>query len=404
MAKRKSHTKPKVTKTRKKKKSNSKNNNTQNSILIYLNKAILFLIIFIIVFFVYTIFIKDDITEISNELQKTKSTTQIKHKKTIKELSKEFEEKTKELTVEYVDNDEESIITNKKPFDLEKKHNPIFTKEELDKITIDEIKINQPKKEEKEKIEEEIIINKAGDNKKTIKKELHTKEKTKYIEPTINHNKAMLAIVIDDISNNSQVRKIQAIPYPVTMAFLPPTSKHKNSAKIAQNIKVHMIHLPLEAGNRRYEETNTLHIGDSLDKIDARIKQLRQWYPNTIYTNNHTGSKFTADDESMDKLIKSLKKYGFYFIDSRTTAKTVIKKYAKKYNLKYMSRNVFIDNKAEKQYIIKQLKSAIKIAKKKGFAIAIGHPHSMTLQTLKEVKYLFKGIQLVNINTLAHNK
>jgi polysaccharide deacetylase 2 family uncharacterized protein YibQ len=67
-----------------------------------------------------------------------------------------------------------------------------------------------------------------------------------------------------------------------------------------------------------------------------------------------------------------------------------------------MSRNVFIDNIQDKQYIIKQLKSAIKIAKKKGFAIAIGHPHTMTLQTLKEVKYLFKDVNVVNINTLAH--
>ncbi len=383
MAKRKTSPKTKH-KPRKKKKSNSKTNN--QVILKYINKVILFLIIFIIIFFIYEVFIKDDISKISNEISKTKKTTPVvKHKKTIKELSKEFEEKTKELTVEYVPNDDEEIIVVKKPIaDTNKKESykepSIFQdyKEDNNKTTSttknqkDNIISSKPEISEDKK----IVINK--------------------------NNKPMLAILIDDVSNISQVRKIEAIPYPITMSFLPPTPRHKNSATIAQGIKVHMIHLPLEAGNRKYEESNTLHVGDSLAKIDARIKSLRDLYPHTLYTNNHTGSKFTADEVSMDRLVKTLKKYNFYFIDSRTTSKTVIKKYAKKYNLHYMSRNVFIDNKQDKQYIINQLKNAIKIAKKKGFAIAIGHPHTMTLQTLKEVKYLFKDIDVVDINTLAH--
>ena len=392
MAQKKPHNKPKTkAKPRKKKKSNSKNN-SKKPILYYINKAILFLIIFIIVFFIYTIFIKDDIKEISDEISNKSHNKVIKkHKKTVKELSKEFEEKTKELTIEYVDNDEDQILTNKKPFKIHKEIP--FPKE---------IVVNKPITKKAEP--KEIIINKLK-KEKVIHEEkelITTPIKTK--PHTYTKNKPMLAILIDDVSNKSQVNKITNINYPITMAFLPPTSSHKHSAQIAQNIPVHMIHLPLEASTRHYEEINTLHVGDSLAKIDARIKYLRKIYPNTIYTNNHTGSKFTSDDVSMDRLVKTLKKYNFFFIDSRTTSKTVIKKYARKYNLPYMSRNVFIDNKQDKQYIIKQLKSAIKIAKKKGFAIAIGHPHSITLQTLKEVKYLFKGINIVNIKTLANSR
>jgi len=377
MAKRKTSPKPKHSK--KKKKSNSKNNN--QVILKYINRAILFLIIFIIVFFIYEVFIKDDISKISNDISKNNKTTkEIKHKKTIKELSKEFEEKTKELTIEYIPSDDEEIVITKKPKAIEndnKYTEPSVFKDYKEDTNITSIEQN------------EIVVSKP-----------EVIQKKKIVSPA--NNKPMLAIIIDDVSNRSHVRKIQNINYPITMSFLPPTPRHKNSATIAQGIKVHMIHLPLEAGNRKYEEINTLHVGDSLAKIDARIKYLRDLYPHTLYTNNHTGSKFTADEVSMDRLTKTLKKYNFYYIDSRTTAKTVIKKYAKKYNLHYMSRNVFIDNIQDKQYIIKQLKSAIKIAKKKGFAIAIGHPHTMTLQTLKEVKYLFKDVNVVNINTLAH--
>jgi len=364
----KNKTTPQKTKSKKTKKKKSNSKNTKKSFLYFINRIIIFFVILIIVFFIYQIFIKDDIKTISKEISKEKIL--IPKHKVLKDINNNFEEKTEELTVEYVNNDkkvvkkENKILTNVSKFDIEKK--PLVEEKIITK--------------EKELVIVEKPIKKVYVNKNT---------------------KPMLVIMIDDVSNKRQVKKIQSISYPITMAFLPPTPNHKHSASLARDIKVHMIHLPLEASTRKYEEGDTLHVGDSLEKIDARIKELKDLYPNTIYTNNHTGSKFTADDISMDRLTKTLKKYGYFYIDSRTTAKTVIKKYATKYNLPYLSRNIFMDNVQDKQYIVNQLKKAIKIAKRNGYAIAIGHPHKITLQTLSEVKYLFKDVQLVNIDTLA---
>jgi uncharacterized protein len=209
----------------------------------------------------------------------------------------------------------------------------------------------------------------------------------------------MIAIIIDDVTNKGQMAKIEQIGYPITMAFMPPTQFHKDSARIVPST-THMVHLPLEASNRNNEESNTLHVGDSLEKIDARIKQIREWYPNARYLNNHTGSKFTEDDTSMDRLIEALKKYNFIFIDSKTTAKTVANKYTKKYGLRYISRNIFLDNIQTKQTITEQLKKAVAIAKKTGLAVVIGHPHQITLQTLKESKELLSGINLVLVDKI----
>ena len=64
------------------------------------------------------------------------------------------------------------------------------------------------------------------------------------------------------------------------------------------------------------------------------------------------------------------------------------------------SRNIFLDNKKDKKYIQKQLKKAIKIAKKNGMAIAIGHPYGITFKTLKESKHLLEGLELVYVNKL----
>jgi polysaccharide deacetylase 2 family uncharacterized protein YibQ len=231
--------------------------------------------------------------------------------------------------------------------------------------------------------------------KNTIQKENIQKVESKPIKAL-----PKLAIIIDDVTSSYQITKIKNIPYPVTMAFLPPTSKHKNSAKISQDINTYMIHLPLEAGSRRFEEENTLHINDSISKIEHRIRNLKKLYPRAKYINNHTGSKFTSNDKSMDKLIKILKKYNYTFLDSRTTAKTVASKYANKYHLTMLSRNIFLDNKQDKQYIKNQLTKAVKMAKKHGFAIAICHPHNITLKTLAQSKYLFEDINLVLINNI----
>lgn len=259
---------------------------------------------------------------------------------------------------------------------------------------------------EKEYIHPEPPIKKSKNQKQTITEEnKNIKENKKVIQKPIvqKDTRPKLAIVIDDVTLQSQVNKILNLNYPVTMAFMPPTSNHKNSAKITRDLDFYIIHFPLQATSFKFEEENTLHVGDSYEKIENRVKQIRKWYPKALYTNNHTGSKFTEDDVSMDRLFKALKKYNFIFVDSRTTSKTVAKKYAKKYDMPYIARNIFLDNKQEFNYIQNQLKKAIKIAKKKGFAIAIGHPHKMTMKVLLESKNLFKDINLVQINQIpAH--
>lgn len=243
-------------------------------------------------------------------------------------------------------------------------------------------------------LEKQIFRQKQIKVTKPIKKESKT---------TLIDNRPKLAIVIDDVTIQSQVNKIRNIGFDITMAFLPPTSGHRNSAKIAQGLPFYMIHFPMQATNFKHEEENTLHIGDSYEKIEKRVAQIRKWYPNAVYTNNHTGSKFTSHDQSMDYLIRALKKYDFIFVDSRTTSKTVVRKYTDKYGLPYITRNIFLDNKQDYKYIQNQLKKAIRIAKKTGSSIAIGHPHNITLKVIKESKHLMKGLNLVYIDKIPVN-
>ena len=324
--------------------------------------------------------------EYFDELNKT----QDKHEK--------FEEYTKEFDNIIIEKDEATELINKENEEVLKKVEEI--KEDKKKL---ETIINDNKEKEEKKEEPKEIIKEIKEVKKVIpidEKNIITKKDTfKYNKDT----KAKLVILIDDVSTKAQKDKILNIGYTVNMAFLPPTKTHKDSASIAQNLPFYMIHFPMQASSAfKGEEINTLKITDSYETIEKRVKQLRDWYPNAIYTNNHTGSVFTENEEAVDKLFRAIKKYNFIFVDSRTSAKSVIKKYAKKYDMPYIVRNTFIDNDRDYKSIQTQIIKAIEIAKKQGYAIAIGHPHDITLKVLKESKHLLKDVEPIYMNKLPY--
>lgn len=210
--------------------------------------------------------------------------------------------------------------------------------------------------------------------------------------------KPKLAIIMDDVSVKSQVDSIKKLGLNITMSFLPPSKSRPNSAKLAENEKFYMVHLPMEAQSFSAEEPNTLRVSSSQDEIFQRVKKIKELFPKVRYINNHTGSKYTQSETAMNRLVSALNKNNISFLDSRTTGKTKVPKVMKNFGMKYVARDVFLDHHMDKPYIKKQIRKAIKIAKSEGLAIAIGHPHKNTILALRESKKMFKDIDLVFIN------
>ncbi len=220
-------------------------------------------------------------------------------------------------------------------------------------------------------------------------------------KPTTHKAKdAKLAIIFDDVSFGSQVRAIKSLGVPVTMSFFPPSSLHPKTPQLAAKEKFYMIHLPMEAMHFHKEEPFTLRVGDSEEQIQQRIQSIRKLFPRVHYMNNHTGSKFTADKASVEKLVRVLQKNHITFIDSRTTAKTKVPEVMKEFGKPYIARDVFLDHKGDIASIQKQIKTAVKTAKKYGSCIAIGHPHPNTIIALARSKKLLQQVDLVYIYEL----
>ena len=388
-----------------KKKSRKRTNITPNKKLINI-----FLIIFLIAFLAtvasyFTMKNKDSIKDIPTEVK-------------VQELKKEVSliPKMAELK-EFKDQASQELFEEK--FDIKEEHKFEEYTKELEKVIDEKMELEESINKENEiiqkkveEIKEEKLKEKQKDKSTDNSKE-PIKVKDKIDEKSIITNKdtftydkktkPKIVILIDDVTTQAQKDKILSMGYKINMAFLPPTKTHPDSAKIAQSLSFHMIHFPMQASSAfKGEEINTLKINDSYETIEKRVKQLREWYPNAIYTNNHTGSVFTENDEAVDKLFRALKKYNFIFVDSRTSAKSVAKKYAKKYDMPYIVRNTFIDNDRDYKSIENQLRKAIEIAKRQGYAIAIGHPHNVTLEVLKDSKHLFKEVEPIFMNQLPY--
>jgi|GEM_PF-244742 len=209
-----------------------------------------------------------------------------------------------------------------------------------------------------------------------------------------------LAIIIDDVSFPWQTRMMKEIPYKVTPSFFPPTKGHPETVRLSHEFEFAMIHLPMESKNYSSPEPDTLNAVDSSEVIERRIKRIKEWFPELVYYNNHTGGSFTADYNAMDRLIKIMKENGLVFVDSRTVGNSKAPEITKKYNMFLYSRDVFLDNSLDKSLIRTQLKEAVMKAKKHGYAIAIGHPHKNTLEVLRDSKDLLEGVDMVYLRDL----
>jgi len=216
-----------------------------------------------------------------------------------------------------------------------------------------------------------------------------------------------LAIILDDLGNDrAAADAIFLLQCPITISLLP---NHPHSAEIAEEAHRRgyqvMLHLPMKAVGTERPEAQELHSGMSADEVNAMVGNLLQAVPDVAGVNNHQGSQSTADAALMDELMPVLRSHNLFYVDSRTTAATVAYDTAQHFGVRSAFRNVpFLDDVAEVGAVRKQLNLALRDARRKGDAIAIGHPHPATLQALREILPQAKsqGVHLVFVSELVH--
>ena len=117
---------------------------------------------------------------------------------------------------------------------------------------------------------------------------------------------------------------------------------------------------------------------------------------------NHMGSRLMEDPEKLEIVLTELKKKGLFFLDSRTTPQSVGVQVARSVGVKSGERNVFLDHSQDERSVTQSLEQLIQVALTSGNAIGIGHPHAITIKSLKKMipKIQEKGIEIVPLSAL----
>ena len=164
-----------------------------------------------------------------------------------------------------------------------------------------------------------------------------------------------------------------------------------------------MLHVPMQPKSNINLSADILTVDMTPEEVHDKLAAMLAGFPDIKGINNHMGSRLTEDLPRMEEIMKVLKSRELFFLDSKTTPRSVGDKTAKKYGVEYVTRNVFLDNRNELDYILGQLTQTEKIARKNGYAIAIGHPKSQTYEALK--KWLptlgEKQLELVHLSQIV---
>ena len=197
-----------------------------------------------------------------------------------------------------------------------------------------------------------------------------------------------VAIIIDDLGNNlNKGRALIDMPYQLTYSFLPKRPYSERLANMAASSgKEVMVHLPMQSAGRLDLGYGALTLELTQKEFQETVQISIDSVPHARGVNNHMGSLLTQHPGHMAWLMEvlSTRNDNLYFVDSKTTALTVATQIAKEHYIPNIARDVFLDNSNNEDDIKHQLKYLKKIAARKGYAVAIGHPYSSTIKLLRD--------------------
>lgn len=207
-----------------------------------------------------------------------------------------------------------------------------------------------------------------------------------------------IAVCIDDLGPDpASTRKAMALPEEVTLAFLPFA---RDTPALAQDAEREghevLAHVPMEAISATNPGPMTLKAGapDIAEKLAWSLARV----PGLSGINNHEGSRFSTDTPSLMPVAEMLAARHLFFFDSRTIAGSQIVPVAHKFGVESAGRDVFLDNVVTDEAVLAQLEQLAAKARKSGIAIAIGHPHGVTLRVLAAWLDQNRGLRLVPVS------
>ncbi len=217
-----------------------------------------------------------------------------------------------------------------------------------------------------------------------------------------------IAVVIDDFGNKMDgTKEMLELEIPFTVAVMPflPSSKEdaEQAHKSGREVIVHMPMEPMK-GKKEWLGPGAILVNMTDEEIRSTVERAFDNVPHAAGMNNHMGSKATADKRVMRIVLEVCKERGMFFLDSRTTPKSVVPQLATEIGVPYLQNQVFLDDIYRAEHVEKQMMKLNKVIDNNSVCITIGHvgpPGKITSAVLKRhIPKLSQKAQFVKLSEL----
>jgi uncharacterized protein len=199
-----------------------------------------------------------------------------------------------------------------------------------------------------------------------------------------------IAIVIDDFGNRMLgTEDMLDLPIKITAAIMPflPTTKQDAEAAFRKGHDV-IVHLPMEPirGDPKWLGPGAILTSLPDDEIRRRVEAAIADVPHAIGMNNHMGSKATKDERVMRIVLQVCREKGLFFLDSRTSFRTVVSKVAEEVGVETVHNDVFLDDVYSRHHVLQKIGELKQFLQRQEQCIVIGHvgpPGKITSSELK---------------------
>ena len=215
----------------------------------------------------------------------------------------------------------------------------------------------------------------------------------------------LIALVIDDLGRDTEVLDdLEELGVDLTYSVLPFEQRTGDVVKrLNDRASEVLLHLPMQARGDSDPGPGALFLSMSREELRARTRRALRAVPGAVGVNNHMGSAFSANAGAMKTVLQVVADSQLFFLDSRTSSASRGFDVARELSMPAVERSVFLDDSLEAIDIKEQFRVLLERARRDGAAVAIGHPHAVTLEVLREEvpAALEAGYRFVRVSTLV---
>ncbi|PJA32492.1 MAG: hypothetical protein CO187_03670 [Zetaproteobacteria bacterium CG_4_9_14_3_um_filter_53_7] len=198
-----------------------------------------------------------------------------------------------------------------------------------------------------------------------------------------------ISLILDDVGYDlPALKRILKLSVPVAVSVIPDAPFARQSAELAhQSGQIVMLHLPMEPSTQKYRDRMSaafLHEKMSGEQLRQTFIRDLDMVPYVEGVNNHMGSHLTLLEQPMRHVMQLCQERGLFFVDSKTSGKSVAAKMAAEQGIAWASRQIFLDHDINEQAMLKAWDRARRCVERNLRCVVIAHPHAESVAFLEK--------------------